>query len=52
MKMAVFRDVAPCGLIETDRHTEVCAAFISLIALMIEAANTSETCELLPDYTV
>jgi uncharacterized protein YecA (UPF0149 family) len=37
MKMAIFWVVAPCSLAEVYKH------FMSLIALMMEAARTSET---------
>jgi hypothetical protein len=39
--MTVFWDVAPCSLVETDDVSEVITA--SIIALMMEAVNTSET---------
>jgi hypothetical protein len=40
MNMAVFSDVAPCGLVEVYRHFR---GVYFLIVLMIEAVSTSET---------
>jgi hypothetical protein len=40
MKKAVFLDVAPYNLIEVYRR---CGGACCLVALMMEAANTSET---------
>jgi hypothetical protein len=40
MKMAVFWVVAPCSLVEVYRRFE---GTCSIIALMIQAASTSET---------
>jgi hypothetical protein len=42
MKMAVFRIVAPCSLVEVYRRSRG-ACIISAIALMMAAASTSET---------
>jgi hypothetical protein len=44
MKMAVFWVVAPCSLVEVYRcFRGACCLHHPLIALMMEAANTSET---------
>jgi hypothetical protein len=37
MKMTVFWDLAPCSLVEVYRR------FSAIVALMMEAASTSET---------
>jgi hypothetical protein len=42
--MTVFWDVAPCSLVEIDRRFRgVTASITKAIALMMEAASTSET---------
>jgi hypothetical protein len=43
MKMTVFWDVAPCGLVEVDRHFRGAYCLHHQVALMVEAVSTSET---------
>jgi hypothetical protein len=48
MKMTAFWDVVPCNVVKFTCVSDVLAA--SVIALMIEAASTSEKSADLPDY--